>query len=255
VAGQERAVPQIAAMRMKLRFPDVDTFIERYAANISRTGLFIATRQPKPVGTQLKFEILLTGANTEQSVLRGEGRVQVTREYDPAEPQRSAGMAVKISHLDEGSRAVMDRVLAFKARQLAGAPQTAVQPSAPIKPASSTPVLNSAFEGRRTEADAAALEELAVEWNVDAARVAQILAEHRRPAANVEAELDALLQSPKPMEATLEEALRELPLLLGSEAPVIELEAIPHDEMFSDELGTAPRSSEFDSFAMDERVR
>lgn len=100
-------------MRIKLKYPDLETFIQKYAVNISRGGIFIATRQPKPVGTVVKFEFLL--ANAEQtSLIRGEGVVQWNREYDPATPTKAHGMGLKFTRLDAESQLVVDRALAYR---------------------------------------------------------------------------------------------------------------------------------------------
>jgi uncharacterized protein (TIGR02266 family) len=101
-------------MRIKLKYPDVETFIQKYAVNISRGGIFIATKQPKPVGTFVKFEFLLSNAEAE-SIIRGEGQVQWTKEFDPANPARAHGMGVKFMRLDAGSQAVVDRALRWRA--------------------------------------------------------------------------------------------------------------------------------------------
>src|SRR5438105_4218549 len=100
-------------MRIKLKYPDVDTFIQKYAVNISRGGIFIATKQPKAVGTALKFEFQLADGG---AVIRGEGVVQWTREYDPAQPAKAHGMGVRFTRLDEPSQAIVDRALAFRAQ-------------------------------------------------------------------------------------------------------------------------------------------
>jgi uncharacterized protein (TIGR02266 family) len=101
-------------MRIKLKYPDVDTFIQKYAVNISRGGIFIATKQPKPVGTFVKFEFLLSDAGS-SSIIRGEGQVQWTKEFDPAHPTKAHGMGVKFSRLDADSQAVIDRALRWRA--------------------------------------------------------------------------------------------------------------------------------------------
>ena len=101
-------------MRIKLKYPDVETFIQKYAVNISRGGIFIATKQPKPVGTFVKFEFLLSDATT-SSIIRGEGQVQWTKEYDPAHPNKAHGMGVKFSRLDADSQGVIDRALRWRA--------------------------------------------------------------------------------------------------------------------------------------------
>ena len=61
MAGQDTRVGdrQPTSMRIRLKYPDVETFISKYAVNISRGGIFIATKTPKAVGTHLKFEFML----------------------------------------------------------------------------------------------------------------------------------------------------------------------------------------------------
>lgn len=98
-------------MRIKLRYPDVDTFVQKYAVNVSRGGIFIATRQPKPIGTFLRFEFLLADAT---SIIRGEGQVQWTKEVDPEHPARAHGMGIKFTRLDRKSQALIDRVLQWR---------------------------------------------------------------------------------------------------------------------------------------------
>ena len=101
-------------MRIKLKYPDVETFIQKYAVNISRGGIFIATKNPKPIGTYVKFEFLLSDATT-TSIIRGEGQVQWTKEFDPAAPNKAHGMGVKFSRLDADSQQVIDRALRWRA--------------------------------------------------------------------------------------------------------------------------------------------
>lgn len=61
-----------ATLRIRLKYSDEAHFIERYSMNISRGGIFIATRTPKPVGTHLRFEFQLGNG---QSLIRGAGTV------------------------------------------------------------------------------------------------------------------------------------------------------------------------------------
>jgi uncharacterized protein (TIGR02266 family) len=104
-------------MRIKLKYPDVETFIQKYAVNISRGGIFIATKTPKAVGTPLKFEFLLAVGEAGISVIRGEGQVLWTREFDPNQPGKAHGMGVKFTRLDAESQAIVDRALAYRAQQ------------------------------------------------------------------------------------------------------------------------------------------
>jgi uncharacterized protein (TIGR02266 family) len=101
-------------MRIKLKYPDIDTFVQKYAVNISRGGIFIATKQPKPIGTYVRFEFLLSDAG-QSSIIRGEGQVQWTKDFDPANPGKPHGMGVKFMRLDAESQAVVDRALKWRA--------------------------------------------------------------------------------------------------------------------------------------------
>jgi uncharacterized protein (TIGR02266 family) len=119
-------------MRIKLKYPDVETFIQKYAVNISRGGIFIATKTPKPVGTPLKFEFVIAAGDAGLSVIRGEGQVLWTREFDPAQPSKAHGMGVKFTRLDADSQAIVDRALAFRAALQQPVEERREEPSGPI---------------------------------------------------------------------------------------------------------------------------
>ena len=126
-------------MRIKLKYPDVETFIQKYAVNISKGGIFIATKTPKVVGTPLRFEFVLadTGAT---AVIRGEGQVQWVKEFDAAQPQKAHGMGIKFTKLDAESQVVVDRALAFRQRDQS---QAGPMPEPPTAPKSAAPSFDS----------------------------------------------------------------------------------------------------------------
>jgi uncharacterized protein (TIGR02266 family) len=99
-------------MRVRLKYTDVQSFVERFASNISRQGIFIASKSPKPVGTPVRFELLL--ADGKSRLIRGEGVVSWVREYDAAQPGRPHGMGVKFSRLDGESQRLIERIEQFK---------------------------------------------------------------------------------------------------------------------------------------------
>ena len=45
------------ALRIKLRYDDIDAMVQRFACNVGRSGLFLPTRSLQPVGTEVKFEL------------------------------------------------------------------------------------------------------------------------------------------------------------------------------------------------------
>lgn len=119
MAGDSRVGDrQAALLRIKLKYGDVDTFIEKYAVNISRGGIFIASRTPKAVGTTVRFEFLLAQGAEGVSIIRGEGQVQWVREFDPAQPQRPHGMGLRFTQLDGESQKIIDRALAWRQQNL-----------------------------------------------------------------------------------------------------------------------------------------
>ena len=112
------------SIRIRLKYPDLDTFIEKYAANISQGGMFIQSRAPQPVGTTLRFEVLLADGSR---LLKGEGKVIWVREYDAAQPTKVHGMGVKFLELDDESQSVVSLVLAHKGGRLKDRKKSATQ--------------------------------------------------------------------------------------------------------------------------------
>jgi uncharacterized protein (TIGR02266 family) len=119
-------------MRIRLKYADVPTFVERFAPNVSRAGLFIASRTPKPVGTTVRFELTLADGKTK--LLKGEGVVAWVREFDEDNPLRPHGMGVRFVRLDADSRQLIERIDAFKrergVRDDGAVPQPAPPPAA-----------------------------------------------------------------------------------------------------------------------------
>ncbi|MBI4510777.1 MAG: hypothetical protein HY698_14170 [Deltaproteobacteria bacterium] len=101
-----------AFLRVKLKYADIDTFVEKFAPNVNRGGFFLASRTPKPVGTTIRFELLAVDGKLK--LLKGEGTVAWVREFDPKVPERAHGMGIKFSKLDADSRKVVDRILQVK---------------------------------------------------------------------------------------------------------------------------------------------
>ena len=108
------------SLRIKFRSASVDQFIERYAVDVSRGGIFIRTREPLAVGTQLRFDFQLQDA---APLLAGEGTVVWIRENDPARAGVTPGMGVRFDKLTAASQPVLEKILAEKARrEQSGAP-------------------------------------------------------------------------------------------------------------------------------------
>ncbi len=85
-------------------FASVDDFIAEYVTNISRSGVFIRSKTPLPVGTRvnLKFSVILEDFET----IEGEG--EVVRVVDDGEEQ---GMGVVFTTLTERSREIIEALV------------------------------------------------------------------------------------------------------------------------------------------------
>jgi uncharacterized protein (TIGR02266 family) len=86
-------------------FESFDAFIQEYVTNISRTGVFIKSQQPLPVGTRvnLRFTVIMEDIET----VEGIGEV-VRVENDPA---GMAGMGVVFRELSAYSKELIERLL------------------------------------------------------------------------------------------------------------------------------------------------
>lgn len=103
---------KLALVRIQLRYPDEATFIERFAPNVTRGGIFLASRNPHPAGETLRFEVALMQG---PPLLWGTGKVTWVREFDPKEPQRAHGMGVQFLSLSPECKPMLSRLLERKA--------------------------------------------------------------------------------------------------------------------------------------------
>ena len=83
-------------------FESFDSFIQEYVTNISRSGVFIRSRQPLPVGTRvnLRFTVIMDDIET----IEGTGEV-VRVEQDPP------GMGVVFTAVSAYSQHLIERLL------------------------------------------------------------------------------------------------------------------------------------------------
>ena len=86
-------------------FDSFDQFIQEYVTNISRTGVFIKTKQPLPIGTtvNLRFTVIMDDIES----VEGEGEV-VRVETDPS------GMGVVFRKLSGYSKGLIENLLTQK---------------------------------------------------------------------------------------------------------------------------------------------
>jgi molecular chaperone DnaK len=110
MADDQRKSARIAReLKLRLSLPSVDDFIERWALNISRGGIFVRSRDPSPPGTEVVLDITL---ETGDQIIQGRGVVRwATPPAAPGEPSRDPGMGIKFTELTPGSRAIVDLVV------------------------------------------------------------------------------------------------------------------------------------------------
>ena len=108
-------------VRIKLKCPDLDSFVDKYQADVSSVGIFVRTRSPLAAGTSIRFDFRLAD---DSCLFRGNGVVVWSRRDETLAPLLEAGMMVAFDELTDGTRATFDRVLA-RARSLAEAAETA----------------------------------------------------------------------------------------------------------------------------------
>lgn len=183
-------------VRIYLRYPDEDSFITRFAANVTRGGVFLASRKPRPVGDTIRFEISLAQG---PPLLYGLGRVTWVRDFNPAEPHRAHGMGVQFTALDPKCQPLLERLLE---RKLTSRP-TAATGVPVVKPAS----------GERFTQSSLPAEDATVEWaTTDDTSMRRAVDRARMLAADDDVE--SLLQTTPEEPVTLEKALADLPRMI-----------------------------------------
>jgi uncharacterized protein (TIGR02266 family) len=202
-------VSNSAPVRVRLRYADLETFIERFSANVTRGGVFIASRVPRPVGDLFAFEVQLA---TGQVALAGEGKVIWIKEFDPTTPTKAHGMGVQFTALAPASRDILQRMLQVKGTQRGpNAPRGLTQPLQTIGSQGSGRVNGVARVRVDTSVD------LAAEFGLDDATLRRAVERAWGPGGRPsEDELQGLLKNEAAEPATLAQALKDLPRMLAS---------------------------------------
>lgn len=95
----ERGEPRLTINK---EFDSFDQFIQEYVTNISKSGVFIRTKQPLPKGTRvdLRFSIIMSDIHT----IQGEGEVVRVQDDPP-------GMGVLFVKLSDYSKDLLEKLL------------------------------------------------------------------------------------------------------------------------------------------------
>jgi uncharacterized protein (TIGR02266 family) len=202
-------VSSTAPVRIRLRYASFDALIDKFAPNVTRGGVFIASKTPLPIGSTFAFEIQLAGGEV---ALAGDGKVTWVKAFDAAAPTKPHGMGVQFLRLDSPSRELLNKILARKAAP-GGSGGVRAPAAAPVSGAHRPGTNGVAHPKVDTTVD------LASEFGVDEARLRRIVDRNRIAAGKAAAgeidELEKLLQ-PEPVEpVSVAQALAELPRLLS----------------------------------------
>ncbi len=88
-------------------FSSVDQFISEYVMNLSRSGVFIKSDDPLPVGTKVNLRFTVIFEDLE--IIEGLG--EVMRVVPPGTPDEVPGMGVVFVELSQVSRELVERIL------------------------------------------------------------------------------------------------------------------------------------------------
>ncbi|MGQ0508431.1 MAG: TIGR02266 family protein, partial [Myxococcaceae bacterium] len=118
--GARRPERKSVGLLVKLNHSDLGNFVEGFATNISAGGMFIRSRKPHPVGTDVRFQIEIANG---LRVMKGTAVVRWIRE--PGDPTGSTGMGLQFKDVDADTQTLIDKMVGSTG---AG---TAVQPEIP----------------------------------------------------------------------------------------------------------------------------
>jgi uncharacterized protein (TIGR02266 family) len=90
---------------VNVEFDSIESFINEYVSNISKSGAFIRTRDPWPVGTRLQLRFTILAEDPE--ILEGLGEVVRVSE-------KPRGMGVAFVELAGHSLALIEKLLTRK---------------------------------------------------------------------------------------------------------------------------------------------
>jgi hypothetical protein len=102
MSDDDRKERRDARVTINKEFESFDAFIQEYVTNISRTGVFIKSKNPLPVGTEvnLRFTVIMEDIETV------DGIGEVVRVDD-----NPSGMGVVFREIGAYSKALIDRLL------------------------------------------------------------------------------------------------------------------------------------------------
>ncbi|MBH24747.1 MAG: hypothetical protein CMH57_09910 [Myxococcales bacterium] len=98
-------------VELEVTLESESNFYAGFSMNISEGGLFIATYDVQPVGSEIKISLAL---GDDEPPITAYGLVRWVREYNPASPDTSPGMGVQFTRM---SREDVMRIYRFCAER------------------------------------------------------------------------------------------------------------------------------------------
>jgi len=97
---KERRSNERLPVQLKVEYQSAESFISEYTMNISRGGMFISTRTPLNIGTQIELVFHIPGREIPFRIL---GEVAWITPYD-RKSNLIPGMGIKFKKMDENDR-------------------------------------------------------------------------------------------------------------------------------------------------------
>lgn len=107
--NRRRAARAPVALLIQYRFNSLDDFSPDYSLDISPTGMFIHTHEPKPLGTMIELQFCMKDGS---QLIEGSGRV--ARVILPNSDGRAPGMGIEFVGLKDEARFLLERICATK---------------------------------------------------------------------------------------------------------------------------------------------
>ena len=83
---------------VEIAFDDFDTFRTEYAENISPSGMYLRTDEPRPVGSEFSFRLRIKDIGQK---IRGRAKVVWTKEVANPTDGKATGMGLHFLEVDE----------------------------------------------------------------------------------------------------------------------------------------------------------
>lgn len=109
-------------LQVKVSCPNWDDYLDLYTTNLSRGGVFIASRMSAPMGTEIAVELVLPNGSTVK--FRAEV-MHLVDEKESTETNRPMGMGVRFIDLDEHTKKALEAMVTvarFTVKKAGGAP-------------------------------------------------------------------------------------------------------------------------------------